>query len=94
MPPLSQSFDLHIRLWLDKNGSHNQPPIWNFRVFDGCPDLWVQENFVGIRVLTPGKRGGLNRSTQHLLRVYPAESENPKFVVGVDLRSATLFRSD
>src|SRR5882724_9612619 len=41
----------------------------------------------------PGKRGGLNGSTQHFLEVYSQESENLKFVVGVDL-SAALLCSD
>src|SRR4029077_15464376 len=41
----------------------------------------------------PGKRGGLNGSTQHFLAVYSQESENLKFVVGVDL-SAVLLCSD
>src|SRR6266404_55170 len=43
--------------------------------------------------LLPGKRGGLNGSTQHFLEVYSQESENLKFVVGVDL-SAALLCSD
>ena len=34
---------------------------------------------------TPDKSGGLNGSTQHFLAVYSQESENLKFVVGVDL---------
>ena len=42
---------------------------------------------------TPDKRGGLNGSTQHFLEVYSQESENLKFVVGVDL-SAALLCSD
>src|SRR6266851_6988842 len=42
---------------------------------------------------TPGKRGGLNGSTQHFPEVYSQESENLKFVVGVDL-SAALLCSD
>ena len=37
--------------------------------------------------------GGLNRSTQHFPEVYSRASENPKFVVGVDL-SAELLCSD
>src|ERR1700675_209523 len=37
--------------------------------------------------------GGLNGSTQHFLEVYSQESENLKFVVGVDL-SAALLCSD
>src|SRR6267142_2830903 len=41
----------------------------------------------------PGKSGGLNGSTQHFLGVYSPESENLKFVVGVDL-SAALLCSD
>src|SRR3982074_1675443 len=41
----------------------------------------------------PDKRGGLNGSTQHFLAVYSQESENLKFVVGVDL-SAALLCSD
>src|SRR5882672_5294108 len=41
----------------------------------------------------PGKSGGLNGSTQHFLGVYSQESENLKFVVGVDL-SAALLCSD
>ena len=32
-----------------------------------------------------GKSGGLNGSTQHFPEVYSQESENLKFVVGVDL---------
>src|SRR5216683_6519707 len=40
-----------------------------------------------------GKPGGLNGSTQHFPEVYSQESENLKFVVGVDL-SATLLCSD
>ena len=40
-----------------------------------------------------GKGGGLNGSTQHFLEVYSQESENLKFVVGVDL-SAALLCSD
>src|SRR5208282_640226 len=43
--------------------------------------------------LRPGKRGGLNRSTQHFLEVYSQESENLRFVVGADL-SAALLCSD
>lgn len=43
--------------------------------------------------LLPGKRGGLNGSTQHFLEVYSQEPENLNFVVGVDL-SATLLCSD
>src|SRR5690348_3532687 len=41
----------------------------------------------------PGKSGGLNGSTQHFPEVYSRASENPKFVVGVDL-SAALLCSD
>src|SRR5689334_10206366 len=41
----------------------------------------------------PGKSGGLNGSTQHFPEVYSQESENLKFVVGVDL-SAALLCSD
>src|SRR3977135_1231764 len=41
----------------------------------------------------PDKSGGLNGSTQHFLGVYSQESENLKFVVGVDL-SAALLCSD
>jgi hypothetical protein len=41
----------------------------------------------------PGLSGGLNGSTQHFLEVYSQESENLKFVVGVDL-SAALLCSD
>src|SRR5580704_15686237 len=37
-----------------------------------------------------GNAGGLNGSTQHFLEVYSQESENLKFVVGVDLRAALL----
>src|SRR5277367_6471105 len=37
-----------------------------------------------------GSRGGLNGSTQHFLEVYSQESENLKFVVGVDLISVLL----
>jgi len=37
-----------------------------------------------------GKGGGLNGSTQHFLEVYSQESENLKFVVGVDLIAALL----
>src|SRR5216684_9387450 len=40
-----------------------------------------------------GKPGGLNGSMQHFPEVYSQESENLKFVVGVDL-SATLLCSD
>src|SRR5215467_8720806 len=40
-----------------------------------------------------GFPGGLNGSTQHFLEVYSQESENLKFVVGVDL-SAALLCSD
>src|ERR1700736_6415767 len=40
-----------------------------------------------------GYGGGLNGSTQHFLAVYSQESENLKFVVGVDL-SAALLCSD
>src|SRR6202167_3835494 len=43
--------------------------------------------------LVPDKSGGLNGSTQHFLAVYSQESENLKFVVGVDL-SAALLCSD
>ena len=32
-----------------------------------------------------GKPGGLNGSTEHFPEVYSPESENPKFVEGVDL---------
>src|SRR5215469_2001988 len=42
---------------------------------------------------TPGLSGGLNGSTQHFPEVYSQESENLKFVVGVDL-SAALLCSD
>src|ERR1700677_590119 len=38
----------------------------------------------------PDKRGGLNGSTQHFLGVYSQESENLKFLVGVDLGAALL----
>src|SRR6202522_3312925 len=38
----------------------------------------------------PGKSGGLNGSTQHFLGVYSQESENLKFLVGVDLVAALL----
>src|ERR1700737_563433 len=41
----------------------------------------------------PDYVGGLNGSTQHFLEVYSQESENLKFVVGVDL-SAALLCSD
>src|SRR5262249_48011950 len=41
----------------------------------------------------PGLSGGLNGSTQHFLEVYSQESENLKFLVGVDL-SAVLLCSD
>ena len=40
-----------------------------------------------------GNPGDLNGSTQHFLVVYSPESENLKFVVGVDL-SAALLCSD
>ena len=43
--------------------------------------------------LSPVLSGGLNGSTQHFLEVYSRASENPKFVVGVDL-SAALLCSD
>src|SRR5882757_5394386 len=43
--------------------------------------------------LNPGKSGGLNGWTQHFPEVYSPESENLKFVVGVDL-SAALLCSD
>jgi hypothetical protein len=36
----------------------------------------------------PDKLGGLNGSTQHFPEVYSQESENLKFVVGVDLSAA------
>src|SRR5689334_1421506 len=42
---------------------------------------------------TPDLSGGLNGSTQHFPEVYSQESENLKFVVGVDL-SAALLCSD
>src|ERR1700693_1488360 len=41
----------------------------------------------------PGKRGGLNGSTQHFLEVYSPESENLKSLVGVD-SSVALLCSD
>ena len=37
-----------------------------------------------------GNPGGLNGSTQHFLEVYSQESENLKFLVGVDLSAAPL----
>src|ERR1700691_4835210 len=40
--------------------------------------------------LVPGKSGGLNGSTQHFLEVYSQESENLKFLAGVDLNAALL----
>src|ERR1700689_2506016 len=42
------------------------------------------------RRLTPDKSGGLNGSTQHFLEVYSQESENLKFLAGVDLNAALL----
>src|ERR1700751_6119682 len=48
---------------------------------------------VARNTLGPDKRGGLKGSTQHFPEVYSQESENLKFVVGVDL-SAALFCSD
>ncbi len=42
---------------------------------------------------SPDLFGGLNGSTQHVPEVYSQASENPKFVVGVDL-SAALLCSD
>src|SRR5215510_15641905 len=47
----------------------------------------------GPSIQVTDKRGGLNGSTQHFPEVYSQESENPKFVVGVDL-SAALLCSD
>jgi hypothetical protein len=45
---------------------------------------------LGESMSTPGLSGGLNGSTQHFLEVYSQESENLKFVVGVDLSAALL----
>src|ERR1700736_809491 len=45
------------------------------------------------KIRCPVTTGGLNGSTQHFLAVYSQESENLKFVVGVDL-SAALLCSD
>ena len=42
-------------------------------------------------MLGPGKSGGLNGSTQHLLAVYSPESENLKSLAGVDLSAAPLY---
>src|SRR5580700_1035159 len=50
---------------------------------------WTNEVLLHIS----GNAGGLNGSTQHFLEVYSQESENLKFVVGVDL-SAALLGSD
>src|SRR5262249_35791563 len=55
------------------------------------PSLWslCNQSLLGSRsrhcyAIMYGKRGGLNGSTQHFLAVYSQESENLKFVVGVD----------
>ena len=44
--------------------------------------------------LVSGCPGGLNGSTQHFLEVYSQESENLKFVVGVDLSAALRCSGD
>src|ERR1700686_1467719 len=55
-----------------------------------CPSLRTHRHNTS---LSPGLSGGLNGSTQHFPEVYSQESENLKFVVGVDL-SAALLCSD
>src|ERR1700733_3008881 len=57
-------------------------------------DSALKKNLTGPTLLEmSGFRGGLNGSTQHFPEVYSQESENLKFVVGVDL-SAALLCSD
>src|SRR5215472_7346319 len=50
----------------------------------------VQHCNLGTGAHFSGNAGGLNGSTQHFLEVYSQESENLKFVVGVDLSAARL----
>ena len=63
----------------------NQPL---FRVDDG---VRPKNNLTEPALLEmSGNAGGLNGSTQHFLGVYSQESENLKFLVGVDLGAALL----
>ena len=53
----------------------------NHQYFSGGSENWRNVDLSGLA-------GGLNGSTQHFPEVYSQESENPKFVVGVDLSAA------
>jgi len=55
----------------------------NHQYFSGGSENWRNVDLSGLA-------GGLNGSTQHFPEVYSQESENPKFVVGVDLSAALL----
>src|ERR1700684_3322748 len=50
----------------------------------------VMQSSAVLELQMSGKSGGLNGSTQHFLGVYSQESENLKFLVGVDLGAALL----
>ena len=63
-------------------------------ILNRCSHFLAKVTPLSVRYLVvPDSSGGLNGSTQHFLEVYSQESENLKFLVGVDL-SAALLCSD